>query len=202
MKKDIENQLRKNFEDTQKKIRAEALIDALANELDNEIPKAMIDIEVRNNIEQTAQRFAQQGIDIKSTFTPELVKSLAESSRPQAEKNVVRNLALKALSQKEKIKVDQKDIDTKLNEYQEEIKNSPKEIDISRLKEVIRDDLLKVKMISWLEENCEIIEIANKTGNKKTPSKTKTKQKTTKAITSKNNLKPSSKKSIKDKKTK
>ena len=44
----------------------------------------MIDTEVRNNIEQTAQRFAQQGLDVKSTFTPELVKSLAESTRPQA----------------------------------------------------------------------------------------------------------------------
>ena len=63
-------------------------MDALSKELDAEIPKAMIDIEVRNNIEQTAQRFAQQGMDIKSTFTPELVKSLAESTRPQAEKNV------------------------------------------------------------------------------------------------------------------
>jgi trigger factor len=45
-------------------------------------------------------------MDIKSTFTPELVKSLAESTRPQAEKNVQRNLALKALSEREKITVE------------------------------------------------------------------------------------------------
>ena len=76
------------LKEAKKQAKIEALMDALSNELDVEIPKAMIDIEVRNNIEQTAQRFAQQGMDIKSTFTPELVKSLAESTRPQAEKNV------------------------------------------------------------------------------------------------------------------
>ena len=77
LKKDIEKQLKDNFEKTQKDIKIEALMDALSKELDAEIPKSMIDLEVRNNIEQTAQRFAQQGLDVKSTFTPELVKSLA-----------------------------------------------------------------------------------------------------------------------------
>ena len=72
-------------------------MDALSKELDAEIPKAMIDIEVRNNIEQTAQRFAQQGMDIKSTFTPELVKSLAESTRPQAEKKCSKKFSFKSI---------------------------------------------------------------------------------------------------------
>ena len=58
----------------------------------------MIDIEVRNNIEQTAQRFAQQGLDVKSTFTPELVKSLAESTRPQAEKKRSKKFSFKSIS--------------------------------------------------------------------------------------------------------
>ena len=47
-----------------------------------EIPKSMIDIEVRNNIEQTAQRFAQQGLDVKSTFTPELAVSYTHLTLP------------------------------------------------------------------------------------------------------------------------
>merc|ERR1712147_290449 len=57
LRKDIEKQLKENFDNTQKNIKIEALMDALSKELDAEIPKAMIDIEVRNNIEQTAQRF-------------------------------------------------------------------------------------------------------------------------------------------------
>ena len=181
LKKDIEKQLKENFENTQKNIKIEALMDALSNELDAEIPKAMIDIEVRNNIEQTAQRFAQQGMDIKSTFTPELVKSLAESTRPQAEKNVQRNLALKALSESENITVEHKEIDQKFKEYEDEISKSSKQIDIQKLKDVIRNDLLKEKLITWLEENStvkEISEKATKAGKKstKTTAKSNTKK--------------------------
>ncbi len=163
LKKDLETQLKENFDSTQKNIRIEALIDALSKELDAEIPKAMIDLEVRNNIEQTAQKFAQQGMDIKSTFTPELVKSLAESTRPQAEKSVQQNLALKALSERESIKVEDKEIDQKMEEYQDEISKSPQKIDLEKLKEVVRNDLLKGKLITWLEENSEIKEISEKT---------------------------------------
>ena len=158
LKKDIESQLKKNHENTQKNIKIEALIDGLSKELEVEIPKAMIDLEVKNNIEQTAQRFAQQGIDVKSTFTPELVRSLAESSRPEAEKTVLRNLSLKALAEEEKINITEKEVDIKLKEFDEDIKNAPNKIDIGRLKEVIKNDLLKEKLISWLEENSEIIE--------------------------------------------
>ena len=167
LKKDIEAQLKENFNNTQKNIKIEALLDALSKELDAEIPKAMIDLEVRNSIEQTAQRFAQQGMDIKSTFTPELVKSLAESTRPQAEKNVQRNLALKALSESENITVEDEEIDKKMKEYENEILKSPKQFDIQKLKDVVRNDLLKEKLISWLEENTAVKEINEKKPTKK-----------------------------------
>ena len=163
LKSDIEKQLKDNFEKTQKDIKIEALMDALSEELEADIPKSMIDIEVRNNIEQTAQRFAQQGLDVKSTFTPELVKSLAESTRPQAEKNVQRNLALKALSEKENITVEKKEVDIKMKDYEDAISQSPKPIDIQQLTEVVRNDLLKEKLIDWLEENSEIKEKSVKT---------------------------------------
>jgi len=177
LKKDIEKQLKENFDNTQKNIKVEALMDALSKELDAEIPKAMIDIEVRNNIEQTAQRFAQQGMDIKSTFTPELVKSLAESTRPQAEKNVQRNLALKALSEREKITVEDEEIDQKMKEYEDEISKSPKQIDIQKLKDVVRNDLLQEKLITWLEENSAIKEINEKTTKATTKKGVQTKSK-------------------------
>ena len=182
LKKDIEKQLKENFDKTQKNIKVEALMDALSKELDAEIPKAMIDIEVRNNIEETAQRFAQQGMDIKSTFTPELVKSLAESTRPQAEKNVQRNLALKALSEREKITVEDEEIDQKMKEYEDEISKSPKQIDIQKLKDVVRNDLLQEKLITWLEENSAVKEINEKATKLTTKTTTKT---TTKATTKK-----------------
>jgi len=190
LKKDLEKQLKENFENTQKDIKIEALLEALTKELVAEIPKSMIDLEVRNNIEQTAQRFAQQGLDIKSTFTPDLVKSLAESTRPQAEKNVQRNLALKALAQRENIRVEKEEIDLKMKDYEDEISKSKKQIDIQKLNEVISNDLLKEKLIIWLEENSEVKEKTTKTSKATKTSKktTKTKSQIDKNKTKKNNL--------------
>ena len=194
LKIDIEKQLKETFEKTQKDIKIEALIDALTKELVAEIPKSMIDLEVRNNIEQTAQRFAQQGLDVKSTFTPELVKSLSESTRPQAEKNVQRNLALKALSEAEQITVEKEEIDLKMKEYEEAIAQSSKQIDIQKLREVVRNDLLKEKLIIWLEENSEVKEKTPKRSNTaKTTTKTTTKRKKT-LSDGKVNKKPQNKK--------
>jgi len=176
LKKEVELQLKDNFERAQRNIKIEALIDALSQELEVEIPKSMIDLEVQNNIEQTAQRFAQQGMDIKSTFTPELIKSLAESTRPQAEKNVLTTLAFQALAETENINVEEIKIDEKLKEFEQEIEKSPNKIDMGKLKEAIRADLMKDKLIEWLENNSEIIEkneTKTKTNSKKVTKGTK-----------------------------
>jgi len=62
-----------------------------------------------------------------------------------------------------------------MKDYEEAISQSSKQIDIKKLTEVITNDLLKEKLIIWLEENSEVIE---KTTN--SPKATKT-SKTTKA---------------------
>ena len=113
---------------------------------------------------------------MKCTFTPELIKSLAESSRPQAEKNVLTSLAFKALAEKENIDIDEDTIDQKLKEFEQEIEKSPNKIDIEKLRDAIRNDLIKEKLIEWLENNSEIVEKkVTKTNSKKVTKETKEK---------------------------
>ena len=106
------------------------------------------------------------------------------SLRPQAEKNVQRNLALKALAETENIKVEQDEIDSKMKDYEDAISQSSKQVDIKRLTEVVTNDLLKEKLIIWLEENSEVKEKTTKTSNttkiSKTTKATKTATKTSK----------------------
>ena len=106
------------------------------------------------------------------------------STRPQAEKNVQRNLALKALAEKENITIDKSEIDLKMKEYEDALSQSSKQIDIKKLTEVISNDLLKEKLIIWLEENSEVKEKTTKTSKatktSKTTKATKTALKTTK----------------------
>ena len=181
LRSDLEERLKEDNEKKQTKNRQDSLLNALVKELEVELPKSLIDQEVRLIIEQTAQDFAQQGIDVKSMFTPELVKSLMESSKGEAEKKLRQKLALNALAKSEKIEVSENEITAKLKEVEADLKMAnEKKIDSDRLKEAIADDLLKEKLFSWLEENNTVIEKASvETGSKNTEKNSK--KKTTKA---------------------
>merc|ERR1711981_502498 len=163
---DLEKRLKEDTDRKQVKKRQDSLLDALVKELEVELPQSLIEQEVRVIVEQTAQNFAQQGIDVKSMFTPELVKSLMESSKGEAEKKLRQKLALNALAKAEKIEVSQKEINSKIKEVEADIKLSKqKNIDTDRLKEAVTDDILQEKLFIWLEENNTIIEKAPEKSN-------------------------------------
>jgi trigger factor len=188
LRADLEKRLIEDTNRKQTKNRQDSLLDALVEELEVELPKSLIDQEVRVIVEQTAQNFAQQGIDVKKMFTPELVKSLMESSKGEAEKKLRQKLALNALAKSEKIEVSPKEINSKLKEVEADIKVSKeKNIDVDRLKEAITDDLLQEKLFDWLEENNTVVE--------KAP--TKTKEKSSKKTTTKTNKEKKSSKTPK-----
>ncbi len=158
---DLEKRLKEDNDKKQVKNRQNSLLDALVKELVVDLPKSLIDQEVRVIVEQTAQNFAQQGIDVKSMFTPELVKSLMESSRAEAETKLRQKLALDTLAKSEKIEVSESEIKSKLKEIEADIKlSNQKNIDRDRLKEAITDDILQEKLFVWLEENNTILEKA------------------------------------------
>ncbi|WP_320663640.1 trigger factor [Prochlorococcus sp. MIT 1223] len=174
LRADLEKRLKEEAKRGQVKARQESLLNALVKELVVEIPNTMIEIEVRNIIEQTARNFSQQGIDVKSIFTPELVESLMKSSRQEAEDNLRKNLALNALSKAENIEINEKDIETRLKELQATL-SEEKNIDQSKLKQVVSDELMQDKLLQWLEENNTVIEKSpeKKVKTKQNESKTK-----------------------------
>ena len=129
------------------------------NELEVELPESLIQQEVRNLVEQTAGQFAQQGMDVKSLFTPELVRNLMESSRPEAEERLRRSLALTALAESEKLVVEDSIVDAKLKEVKEQLAGE-KDIDPERLHQAVLDDLLQEKLLGWLEDNSTVTEKA------------------------------------------
>ena len=68
-----------------------------------------------------------------------------------------------------------------MKDYEDAISQSSKQIDMQKLTEVITNDLLKEKLIIWLEENSEVKEKTTKTSKAtKTASKTTKTTKTTK----------------------
>ena len=62
----------------------------------------------------------------------------------------------------------EKEIDSKIEEFKDEIEKSPNKIDIEKFRSAIKSDLLTEKLISWLEENSQLVE---KTAKKEKPEK-------------------------------
>jgi len=159
LRADLETRLKEDAEQRHRNNRHEALLEALVEQLEVELPETLVQEEVRALIEQTAGQIAQQGMDVKKLFTPELVRSLMDTSRPEAEQRLRRNLALRALATAEKIEVAEKDLDAKLREVSRDLSDGNR-IDPARLRAAVADDLLRVALLEWLDSNSTITEKA------------------------------------------
>ena len=159
LRADLEARLKEDSERRHRGNRQEALLNALVEQLEVELPETLIQQEIRQLIEQTAGQIAQQGMDVKKLFTQDLVRSLMETSRPEAEQRLRRNMALRALAQTEAIEVPAADLETRLQEVRRELK-ADASIDPQRLRMAVEDDLLRDRLLEWLEANNTVIEKA------------------------------------------
>ena len=159
LRADLEARLKEDAERRHRGNRHEALLEALVEQLEVELPETLVQEEVRALIEQTAGQIAQQGMDVKKLFTPDLVRSLVDTSRPEAEQRLRRNLALRALATAEKIELAEKDLEAKLREVSRGLSDGNR-IDPARLRAAVADDLLREALLEWLEANSTVTEKA------------------------------------------
>ncbi|MEB3172826.1 MAG: trigger factor [Cyanobacteriota bacterium] len=164
LRSELETRLKDDAERRGKANRHNALIEALVEQLEVELPETLVQQEIRNLIEQTAGQIAEQGMDVKKLFTPDLVRSLMDTSRPEAEQRLRRSLALKALADAEGIAVEDKALEAKVKEVSRGLSQQGN-IDPQRLRQVIADDLLQEQLLEWLEANSTISEKAPAAGD-------------------------------------
>ena len=157
LKADLEERLKEDSEKRHRSNRHEALLEALVAELEVELPETLVQREMRQLVEQTASQIAQQGMDVKKVFTAEVVRSLMETSRPEAEKRLRRSLALEALASAEAIEVSDDEVTARAVEVKRDLGHRS-DIDEERLRLVVSDELLQEKLLSWLEANATISE--------------------------------------------
>lgn len=130
-----------------------ALLDELVKYIEVDIPETLVQQEVDQMLTQTAMSLANQGIDIKQMFTRELVQRLREQSHPDAIAQIQRRLAIKTVAEQESITVAEDEMKAKMQEVIEESGQDAASINTEKLKEIIEEDLLREKVIQFLEEN-------------------------------------------------
>ncbi|MFM1798420.1 MAG: hypothetical protein RLZZ117_698 [Cyanobacteriota bacterium] len=157
LKADLEERLKADADRRHRANRHDALLEALVAELEVELPETLVRQEMAQLVEQTARQVAQQGVDVKKVFTNDVVRSLMDTSRPEAEKRLRRSLALSALAEAENIQVSEAEISTRATELRQEL-GQRSDIDEARLRQVVNDELLQEKLLTWLEDNATITE--------------------------------------------
>ncbi|MFZ9972864.1 MAG: trigger factor [Vulcanococcus sp.] len=166
LRADLEERLKEDAERRNESNRHDALLAALVEQLEVELPETLVQEEIISLLEQTAGQLAQQGMDVKKLFTPQLIQSLRETSRPEAEARLKRSLALKALASAEKIEVATDEIEAKVKELSRGFSDNSR-IDPARLRQAVQEDLMREKLMGWLESNSTITEKAADTDEAK-----------------------------------
>lgn len=146
--------LEKNYQESAdrktKENKHAALLDALVEHLDVEIPETLIQEESNFMLTQTVMNLSRQGMDVKKLFTPELVERLRQQSRPEAVLRLKRTMVLSEVAEKEGIAVD----DTELQERIDKViaENPDQDFDRDRLKEALQEEIMQEKVLAFLEE--------------------------------------------------
>ena len=159
LRADLEERLKEDAERRNRSNRHDALLAALVEQLEVELPETLVQQEIVSLLEQTAGQLAQQGMDVKKLFTPQLIQSLRDTSRPEAEERLKRSLALKALATAEAIALEAGEIEAKVKELSRGFSDSSN-IDPVRLREAVQEDLMREKLLGFLEANSTISEKA------------------------------------------
>ncbi len=166
LRADLEERLKEDAERRNESNRHDALLAALVEQLEVELPETLVQEEIISLLEQTAGQLAQQGMDVKKLFTPQLIQSLRETSRPEAEERLKRSLALTALATAENIEVAADEIEAKVKELSRGFSDNSR-IDPARLRQAVQEDLMREKLMGWLESNSTITEKAADTAEAK-----------------------------------
>lgn len=137
------------------------LIEKVAEKSKLEIPESMVSEELEKMINEFKFSISGLGLDFEK-YLQEINKNidgLKKDWKSQAEKRVRIAICLKAIAEKEKIEVNDEEVENKINE---ELKNYPnidevkKNIDLNVLKEYTKDVLRNEKVLGLLEKEAKI----------------------------------------------
>ena len=152
---DLRESLEKRFtEEAEQKTKAnkeQAILDGLLTQVEVELPETLVEREVEFMITQTAMQLQNQGIDIKRLLNQETLPMLKERSRPDAIDRIKRTLALGEVAKRESLTTSESEVNDRVLEVMADLEG--REVDSDRLRTAVAEDLLKEKILTWLEEH-------------------------------------------------
>ena len=133
-KEDVKKKLTERKEAEAKRQKEDAVIEAIINDSNMEIPDAMVDTQTRQMAQDYANRLQQQGLSLEQyfQFTGLTMEKFLEQMKPNALKRIQSRLVLEAVVKAESIVASEE-------EYEEELKKMAEmyQMEADKLKEMI-----------------------------------------------------------------
>ncbi|MBR4965859.1 MAG: trigger factor, partial [Lachnospiraceae bacterium] len=144
-KESVKKNLTEKKEADAKMAKEEAVVDAIIEAAEMEIPDAMVLTSQRQMMEEFSQRIQMQGLSMEQylQFTGQTANSMMEQVKPQAEKRIKSRLVLEAVVAAEKIEVSDAEYEEELGKmasaYQMEVEQIKDLMDAEREAEMKKD---------------------------------------------------------------
>ncbi len=157
-KEDVKAKLLESKETESKNDIDNQIINKVNELLEAEIPEAMFENKVNEDINDFARRLQSQGLDVKTymQYTGLDNEKFKKEFRPMAERQVKLRLALEKISELEKLEPTAQEIESKYKGYAENYKMDVEKIRTFIPEKDIKMDLSCEKAIDFLRENAKI----------------------------------------------
>lgn len=133
-KADVKDKLTEKKVKEAKDAKEAAVIEAIVNDSEMEIPEPMLKTQQRQMVDEFAQRMQMQGLSMEQyfQFTGATYDKMIEQVKPQAERRIKSRLVLEAIVKAEKIEASEED-------YEEELKSMAEayQMEVEKVKEML-----------------------------------------------------------------
>lgn len=181
LKKDIKKQLEKRKNDDAENELHNTLLEEVAKGIKAEIPEAMIEKTIDDDVNEYSYRLQSQGLKLETylKYTGMDIKGFREGFKERAETQVRLNLALEKIIEKEKIEVTEEDIEAEYKKYADAYNMDIDTIKKAVSAESLKPELASRKAIDLIVDSAVVIEekAAKKTAEKKPATKKTTAKK-------------------------
>ncbi|ELS05068.1 trigger factor [Xenococcus sp. PCC 7305] len=154
LKESLEKQFREKVENETKNNINNALVNALLEQANVDLPDTLIQDEVTQVLTQSLMQLQQMGLDVKQLVNSDTIPKMRENSRPEAIENLKKKLILAEIAEKEALSPKEDAITTKMKEIEAEL--ASEDIDYDKLRTMVEEDLTAENTFNWLREKAGI----------------------------------------------
>jgi len=134
----------------------EKIFDSLIEKNPFDVPKSMIETQIRNMVMNTQQMLNNQGINLEDLG--QSAEQMQDSYRQPAERQVRSALLLDAVAQKEGLKVEPKDLEEKYEEFASQVNQSVDFVKAKITQEMLEPQIIEKKAIEYIISKANIKE--------------------------------------------